>query len=116
MDEPLGALDKRLRDHMQIEIRRLSRERGASVAYVTHDQEEALVMSDRICLLNDGGIEQIGTPHDLYFEPAPIFAPGFIGECCIIDVQVDDDRRWLLPGRAENMAEGRVRKGGESRV
>ncbi len=85
MDEPLGALDKKLREHMQIEIRRLSTEFGASVVYVTHDQEEALVMSDRICLLNDGRIEQIGTPHALYFSPRTLFAAGFIGESNLID-------------------------------
>src|SRR3546814_11655129 len=64
-------------------------------------------MSDRICLLNDGGIEQIGTPHDLYFEPATIFAAGFIGESCIIDVKVDEDRRVFLPGGAELKSRGK---------
>lgn len=88
MDEPLGALDKRLRDHMQIEITRLSREFGASVIYVTHDQEEALVMSDRICLINEGRIEQIGTPHQLYFCPETLFAASFIGESNLFDVEV----------------------------
>jgi putative spermidine/putrescine transport system ATP-binding protein len=88
MDEPLGALDKRLRDHMQVEIIRLSREFGASVIYVTHDQEEALVMSDRICLINEGRIEQIGTPHELYFCPATLFAASFIGESNLFDVEV----------------------------
>ena len=87
MDEPLGALDKKLREHMQIEIRRLSTEFGASVIYVTHDQEEALVMSDRICLLNEGRIEQIGTPHDLYFSPRTLFAAGFIGDSNLIAAQ-----------------------------
>ncbi len=85
MDEPLGALDKKLREHMQIEIRRLSTEFGASVVYVTHDQEEALVMSDRICLLNDGRIDQIGTPRELYFSPRTLFAAGFIGESNLIE-------------------------------
>src|SRR3546814_1752290 len=64
-------------------------------------------MSDRICLLNDGGIEQIGTPHDLYFEPATIFAAGFIGESCIIDVKVDEDRRVFLPDGAELKSRGK---------
>src|SRR5690606_9434488 len=59
MDEPLGALDKKLRDHMQIEIKRLHRETGTTIIYVTHDQEEALAMSDRICLMNHARIEQI---------------------------------------------------------
>jgi putative spermidine/putrescine transport system ATP-binding protein len=91
MDEPLGALDKKLRDHMQIEIVRLAREVGASVIYVTHDQEEALVMSDRICLINEGRIEQIGTPHELYFAPRTVFAASFIGESNVIDVTTASD-------------------------
>ncbi len=87
MDEPLGALDKKLREHMQREIRRLSREVGASVIYVTHDQEEALVMSDRICLVNKGRLEQIGAPADLYFTPQTLFAANFIGESNLLDVE-----------------------------
>ncbi|ATN35998.1 spermidine/putrescine ABC transporter ATP-binding protein [Rhizobium sp. ACO-34A] len=79
MDEPLGALDKKLRDHMQMEIMRLHRELGATIIYVTHDQEEAMAMSDRICLMNDGGIEQLGTPAELYFRPATPFAGQFFG-------------------------------------
>ena len=80
MDEPLGALDKKLREHMQIEIMRLHRDLGITVLYVTHDQEEALVMSDRIAVFNDGRIEQIGTPDDLYENPATRFVADFIGE------------------------------------
>ncbi|SAK64673.1 ABC transporter ATP-binding protein [Caballeronia ptereochthonis] len=97
MDEPLGALDKRLRDHMQIEIVRLSREVGASVIYVTHDQEEALVMSDRICLLNEGRVEQIGTPEELYFSPANLFTAGFLGESNRFRVTVSADGEARLP-------------------
>jgi len=80
MDEPLGALDKKLRDRMQLEIKRLHTELGVTILYVTHDQEEALVMSDRICLMNEGRIEQIGTPQDLYFRPQTVFAADFLGE------------------------------------
>jgi putative spermidine/putrescine transport system ATP-binding protein len=98
MDEPLGALDKRLRDHMQIEIVRLSREMSASVIYVTHDQEEALVMSDRICLLNEGRVEQIGTPDELYFSPANLFTAGFLGESNRFAVSVGADGEARLPG------------------
>ncbi|MES2631434.1 MAG: ABC transporter ATP-binding protein [Pseudomonadota bacterium] len=98
MDEPLGALDKRLRDHMQIEIRRLAQARRASVVYVTHDQEEALVMSDRICLINEGRIEQIGTPHELYYSPASLFAAGFIGESNKIRLIRASAGRFLLDG------------------
>ncbi|WP_377810457.1 ABC transporter ATP-binding protein [Azospirillum sp. A29] len=79
MDEPLGALDKKLREHMQYEIKRLHRETGATIIYVTHDQEEALAMSDRICLMNHARIEQIGTPHDIYARPKTAFAADFIG-------------------------------------
>jgi putative spermidine/putrescine transport system ATP-binding protein len=79
MDEPLGALDKKLREHMQIEIKQLHRETGATILYVTHDQEEALALSDRICLMNQARIEQIGTPREIYEHPATTFAADFIG-------------------------------------
>lgn len=79
MDEPLGALDKKLREHMQIEIKQLHRETGATIIYVTHDQEEALALSDRICLMNHARIEQLGTPHEIYARPATAFAADFIG-------------------------------------
>ena len=80
MDEPLGALDKKLRDQMQLEIKRIHRELGTTIVYVTHDQEEAMTMSDRICLMNGGTIEQLGTPSDLYFAPKTLFVADFIGE------------------------------------
>jgi putative spermidine/putrescine transport system ATP-binding protein len=79
MDEPLGALDKKLREHMQIEIKRLHRESGATIVYVTHDQEEALAMSDRICLMNHAKIEQLGAPREIYEKPRTAFAADFIG-------------------------------------
>ena len=84
MDEPLGALDKKLREHMQLEIKRLHREMGTTVVYVTHDQEEAMTMSDRICLMNAGRIEQLGTPADLYFRPRSLFVADFLGESNIL--------------------------------
>ncbi|NMM82731.1 spermidine/putrescine ABC transporter ATP-binding protein [Acidovorax sp. SRB_14] len=80
MDEPLGALDKKLRDQMQLEIKRIHRELGTTIIYVTHDQEEAMTMSDRICLMNGGKIEQLGTPSDLYFRPRTLFVADFLGE------------------------------------
>ncbi len=80
MDEPLGALDKKLRDALQREIKHLHEHLGITVLYVTHDQEEAMVMSDRICLMNNARIEQIGSPDDLYFRPATVFAAAFLGE------------------------------------
>src|SRR3984957_14511762 len=79
MDEPLGALDKKLREHMLIEIKRLHRDTGATIIYVTHDQEEALALSDRICLMNHARIEQVGTPKEIYERPATSFAADFIG-------------------------------------
>lgn len=89
MDEPLGALDKKLREHMQIEIKQLHRETGATIIYVTHDQEEALAMSDRICLMNHARIEQLGTPHEIYARPATAFAADFIGISNIFRGRVD---------------------------
>jgi putative spermidine/putrescine transport system ATP-binding protein len=80
MDEPLGALDKKLRDQMQLEIKRIHRELGTTIVYVTHDQEEAMTMSDRICLMNGGKIEQLGSPSDLYFKPRTLFVADFLGE------------------------------------
>ncbi len=80
MDEPLGALDRKLRGQMQIEILRVHRERRMSLLYVTHDQEEALTVSDRIAVFNGGAIEQVGTPAELYEKPATRFVAGFIGE------------------------------------
>ena len=80
MDEPLGALDKKLRDQMQLEIKRLHSNLGVTVLYVTHDQEEALVMSGPNCLINAGRIEQLGGPHELYFQPKSVFAADFLGD------------------------------------
>lgn len=91
MDEPLGALDKKLREHMQYEIKRLHRETGATIIYVTHDQEEALAMSDRICLMNHARIEQIGTPHDIYARPKTAFAADFIGVSNIFRGRIQQD-------------------------
>ncbi|GGE28048.1 polyamine-transporting ATPase [Agaricicola taiwanensis] len=90
MDEPLGALDKKLRDQMQIEIKMLHEELKTTILYVTHDQEEAMSMSDRICLMNDGQIEQIGTPNDLYFEPKSIFTALFLGGANMFPVRIKD--------------------------
>jgi putative spermidine/putrescine transport system ATP-binding protein len=80
MDEPLGALDKQLREHMQLEVKHIHRGLGVTVVYVTHDQSEALTMSDRIAVFNDGEIEQLATPDDLYERPQNSFVAQFIGE------------------------------------
>lgn len=84
MDEPLGALDAKLREIMQIEIKRIHRETGATIIFVTHDQQEALALSDRICLMNDGRIAQLGTPRQMYEEPESLFVADFIGVSSII--------------------------------
>ncbi|KJC40306.1 spermidine/putrescine ABC transporter ATP-binding protein [Bradyrhizobium sp. LTSP885] len=88
MDEPLGALDKKLRDQMQLEIKRIHRELRTTIVYVTHDQEEAMTMSDRICLMNAGAIEQLGTPEDLYFRPKSVFVADFLGESNLLGATV----------------------------
>lgn len=88
MDEPLGALDKKLRDQMQFEIKQLQAELNATILYVTHDQDEAMAMSNRICLMNNGGIEQLGSPQDLYFRPASRFAADFLGESNLLPATV----------------------------
>ncbi|CAG7610246.1 ABC transporter ATP-binding protein [Leucobacter soli] len=84
MDEPLGALDKKLREVLQEEIVHLARSLGVTVVYVTHDQEEALAMSDRIAIYNEGRIEQIGSGRDLYARPATLFVATFMGESNIV--------------------------------
>ena len=79
LDEPLGALDLKLRQAMQVELKRIQREVGITFVYVTHDQNEALTMSDRIAVMNDGLIEQLGSPREIYERPATKFVAGFIG-------------------------------------
>ena len=85
LDEPLGALDLKLRKDMQLELKKIQRETGITFVYVTHDQEEALTMSDRVVVMNDGVIQQIGTPQDIYNEPVNAFVADFIGESNIVD-------------------------------
>lgn len=80
MDEPLGALDKQLREHMQMEIKHLHQRLGVTVVYVTHDQGEALTMSDRVAVFHQGEIQQIAPPRTLYEEPKNTFVANFIGE------------------------------------
>jgi spermidine/putrescine transport system ATP-binding protein len=79
LDEPLGALDLKLRQAMQLELKRIQREVGITFIYVTHDQEEALTMSDRIAVMNEGRVEQIGSPEEIYHSPASVFVANFIG-------------------------------------
>src|SRR5262249_56083445 len=79
LDEPLGALDVKLRKHMQLELKRIQHELGTTFVYVTHDQEEALAMSDRIAVMNGGIVEQLGTPREIYDHPRTSFVADFIG-------------------------------------
>jgi ABC-type Fe3+/spermidine/putrescine transport system ATPase subunit len=88
MDEPLGALDRQLRKHVQLEIRRLHVARRRTTIYVTHDQEEALVMSDRVAVMSQGRLEQVGTPTELYRNPVNAFVATFLGESNLLPVQV----------------------------
>ena len=85
LDEPLGALDLKLRQEMQTELKRIQREVGITFIYVTHDQEEALTMSDRVAVMNQGRIEQLGSPTDVYERPATEFVAGFIGVSNLIE-------------------------------
>jgi ABC-type Fe3+/spermidine/putrescine transport system ATPase subunit len=88
MDEPLGALDKKLRDRMQVEIRALQKRVGITTVYVTHDQIEAMTMSDRVVVMNHGRIEQIGTPQELYDRPTTEFVASFVGDSNLIPVSL----------------------------
>jgi len=92
MDEPLGALDKKLRDTLQLEIKRIHADLGTTFVYVTHDQDEALVLSDRIAVFNDGRIEQVGTPADLYEHPNSLFVAQFLGESSLFHGTLDGGR------------------------
>ena len=85
LDEPLGALDLKLRKEMQLELKRLQREMNITFVYVTHDQEEALTMSDTVVVMNKGNIQQIGSPQDIYNEPRNAFVAKFIGDSNIVD-------------------------------
>jgi putative spermidine/putrescine transport system ATP-binding protein len=93
LDEPLGALDLKLREQMQLELKSIQREVGVTFLFVTHDQEEALTMSDRIAVFNDGRVEQVGTPAEVYEHPATPFVAGFVGTSNLI---TDDAARQLL--------------------
>lgn len=95
MDEPLSALDKKLREHMQIELKALHQKLDATVVYVTHDQREALTMSDRIAVVNHGRIEQVETPERLYRQPNSFFVADFIGESVSLPVEVSNKKAHL---------------------
>jgi len=100
MDEPLSALDKKLREEMQLEIRRLHRELGVTMVFVTHDQSEAMTLSDRVAVFNQGRIEQLASPQELYDAPANPFVAGFIGDNNMLGGQAEGDAALRLPGGA----------------
>jgi len=118
LDEPLSALDYKLRRQMQIELKRLQRELGITFLFVTHDQEEALSMSDRVVVMREGHVEQVGTPRDVYESPSNLFVARFVGEINVFDVEVTEvlgDGRLVgeiegqcvtLPGRDRGFAVG----------
>ena len=98
LDEPLGALDLQLRKQMQIELKRIQREVGITFIYVTHDQEEALAMSDRIAVMHDGVVEQLGAPEDIYEHPCKPFVAGFIGISNLLAATVENGGVRLATG------------------
>jgi ABC-type Fe3+/spermidine/putrescine transport system ATPase subunit len=98
LDEPLGALDLKLRQRLQVELSQIHREVGTTFVYVTHDQEEAMSMADRIAVMNLGVIEQMGTPFEIYRRPASRFVADFIGDANFLDVEVDGDVATLGDG------------------
>ena len=103
LDEPLGALDAKLRKRLQIELKALQEEVGITFIYVTHDQEEALTMSDRIAVMSQGRVEQVGPPKEIYEEPATAYVADFLGVSNLMDATAVGDRRRRLQGRARRV-------------
>jgi putative spermidine/putrescine transport system ATP-binding protein len=109
LDEPLGALDLKLRQEMQVELKRIQGEVGITFVYVTHDQEEALTMSDRLAVFSAGRIEQVGTPADVYEHPANEFVAGFVGVSNVVE---RDGRRFTIrPEKVRLLSEGETADG-----
>ena len=118
LDEPLGALDLKLRQAMQVELKRIQREVGITFVYVTHDQNEALTMSDRIAVMNDGAIEHLGPPREIYEHPATRFVAGFIGTSNLLTgslarvtggrgvIEVSPDEQIIVPEGRSALAAG----------
>ena len=118
LDEPLGALDLKLRQAMQVELKRIQREVGITFVYVTHDQDEALTMSDRIAVMNDGSIEHLGTPREIYEHPRTRFVAGFIGTSNLLTgtvtrldgdhavIRISPDEQIIVPVQDRAVSEG----------
>ena len=120
LDEPLGALDAKLRKALQIELKSIQEQFGITFVYVTHDQEEALTMSDRIAVMSNGHVEQVATPSEMYEEPLTVFVADFLGVSNLMTVTVDGRRAWSVPRAARRVLAARPRRGdamrGETRV
>jgi spermidine/putrescine transport system ATP-binding protein len=113
LDEPLGALDLKLREHMKIELKQLQAEVGTTFVYITHDQSEALVMSDQVAVMNHGRFEQLGTPQALYYQPQTAFVAGFVGNNNRFEGQIESRNGDLVQLRtAGGMALWAQRVGG----
>ena len=104
LDEPLSALDLKLRQAMRIELKQIQKDTGITFVFVTHDQEEALTMSDRIAVMSAGEIRQVGTPHDIYEAPVDRFVANFIGETNVLDVTVQRGPDGACTSRLSNDA------------
>ena len=111
LDEPLGALDLKLREHMKIELKALQTAFDTTFVYITHDQSEALVMSDQIAVMNEGRFEQVGTGHELYYRPETAFVAGFVGEANRWRGQMSGPTatRWKCPPRPGSRSRRRPR-------
>jgi spermidine/putrescine transport system ATP-binding protein len=115
LDEPLGALDLKLREHMKIELKQLQAAFGTTFVYITHDQSEALVLSDHVGVMNHGRFEQLGTPQELYYSPATAFVAGFVGasnrlmgKALAVDgalVQLRTAAGWIVRARRQGAIE-----------
>jgi len=103
LDEPLSALDAKLRKRMQVRLKRMCRELGMTFVFVTHDQEEAFAMSDRVVVMNEGRIEQIGTPEEVYEEPVNLYVARFVGETSILDGEVVSKEGETLNAMVEGL-------------
>ncbi|HEY7149707.1 MAG TPA: ABC transporter ATP-binding protein [Gaiellaceae bacterium] len=114
LDEPLGALDLKLRQEMQIELKRIQQEVGITFVYVTHDQEEALTMSDRLAVFNDGRIEQVGSPADVYEHPQTEFVAGFVGVSNVLERPLNGrtSRFTVRPEKIRMLAENEAAEPG----
>jgi spermidine/putrescine transport system ATP-binding protein len=110
LDEPLSALDAKLRTQMRTELKQLQKKLGITFIYVTHDQEEALTMSDRVAVINDGRVEQIGTVSEIYYKPATRFVASFIGDTNIVEAQILTSDSGMLRCRLEGGLELDVRQ------